>query len=53
MRAALPAGRGGAGENHRDLLNLVKLARGDLHDQGDRFAYSVADFGGFRGEFPS
>ncbi len=28
---SLPAGRGGALENRRDLLNLVKLARGDLH----------------------
>jgi len=27
------AGCGGALENHRDLLDLVKLARGDLHDQ--------------------
>jgi hypothetical protein len=29
----LMAGRGGALENRRDLFNLVKLARGDLHDQ--------------------
>ena len=27
------AGCGGALENRRDLLDLVKLARGDLHDQ--------------------
>jgi hypothetical protein len=47
MRASLIAGRGGALENRRDLLNLVKLARGDLHDQivglvvGERQAAAV------------
>src|SRR6266568_9038083 len=33
MRASLLAGCGGTGENRRDVLDLVKLARGDLHDQ--------------------
>jgi hypothetical protein len=43
----LLAGRGGALENRRDLLNLVELARGDLHDQivglvvGERQAAAV------------
>ena len=47
IRATLPAGRGGGLQNRRALLDLVKLARGDLHDQvvrlvvGERQAAAV------------
>jgi len=47
MRASLIAGRGGALENRRDLLNVVQLARGDLHHEivglvvGERQAAAV------------
>ena len=54
MLATLPAGRGGALENRRDLLNLVKLARGNLHNQiaglvvGERQAAAVEAIEGER-----